>query len=225
MNVKASVSVFALIVANLVPLIGALFFNWDATLILALFWIENLIIGAFNLIKMFSLGVYHKDTSAFFKSVFFTFHYGAFCSVHGVILWDILGLAELDKTLYFSSESMGVLTIFTEGAVVLFAFIDKFEPQIWLGIVALLISHFVSFIEHFILRGNIFKNNAKELMMKPYVQIFILHAGLIFGAAAVEKFGSHIWLLIIIVLFKVTVDLVLHVRRHNKTQAKGRLFK
>jgi len=45
-------SALALIGANLIPLIGVIFYDWDSRLVLALFWIENLIIGVFNLAKM-----------------------------------------------------------------------------------------------------------------------------------------------------------------------------
>jgi len=218
MTLKSNLSLLALIAANFVPLIGALFFNWDAVLVLALFWIENLIIGAFNVAKLLTIGAVKREFKSFFLCAFFVFHYGAFCSVHGVILWDILGLDEIDKTLYFASESMGVLELFSEGAVVFFAFIDKFQPQIYLGIAALCLSHLVSFLENFILQGGVFKTEPRDLMAKPYAQILILHAGLIFGAAAVEKFGSPIWLLLIILVFKLVVDIVLFRRRRRKEQ-------
>lgn len=216
MHLKSNFSLFALISANVVPLFGALFFNWDAVFVLALFWIENLIIGAFNVVKMLSIGGVQREPKAVFLCAFFIFHYGAFCSVHGVILWDILGLGEIDKTLYFASESMGVLELFTEGIAVFFAFIDKFQPQIYLGVTALCLSHLVSFVENFLLRGEVLTTKAKDLMAKPYAQILILHAGLIFGAAAVQKFGSPIWLLLVILVFKLAIDVVLFRRRRKK---------
>lgn len=215
-NQTINFSISTLIIANLIPLIGALFFDWNAILILALFWIENLIIGGFNIIKMSSLGAYNKEPKALFIIAFFTFHYGAFCSIHGAILWDILGLDDIETATYFSSEWMGVGELFAEGVIVLLAFIDKFEPQIWLGIAALVMSHLVSFIEHFILRGGIFKGEAKDLMAAPYSQILILHAGLIIGAAAVEKFGSPLWLLVVIIVFKIVVNIVQHQRSLKK---------
>jgi len=215
MNIKANFSIIALVAANLIPLIGALFFDWDAVFILALFWIENLIIGAFNVLKMLGLAAYRRELKALFITAFFIFHYSAFCSIHGSILWSILGFENIDKGSYFASESMGVLELFSDGAIILFAFIDKFKPEIYLGIAALCISHLVSFIEYFIVRGQIFKLKAKDLMIKPYAQIFILHAGLIFGAAAVEKFGSPIWFLLVILTFKLIVDITLHLRRHR----------
>lgn len=216
MSLKTNLSTVALVGANLIPLIGVLFFDWNAILVLALFWIENLIIGGFNIIKLLGLSIYKKELKALFLCFFFIFHYGAFCSVHGVILWDILNLEELDSATYFSFEWVGIGQLFGEGATVLFAFIDKFQPQIWLGIAALSMSHFVSLIENFILRGEIFKAKANELMAKPYSQIFILHVGLIIGALAIEKLGSPMWLLLIIIAFKVSLDVIQHRRRHKK---------
>jgi len=221
MMIRPTFSIISLIAANSIPLIGALFFGWDAVLILALFWIENLIIGAFNLLKMLSVMMVKKEIKGLFISAFFVLHYGAFCSIHGSILWEILGLEKIDASNYFGSESMGVLELFTEGAAVLLAFIDKFEPQIWLGIAALTISHFVSFIENFILKGKILDLKVNDLMAKPYAQIIVLHVGLIFGAAAVEKFGSAIWLLLVILGFKIVVDLGLHVRRNKDDETSS----
>ena len=221
MNIKANLSIIALVSANLIPLIGVLFFDWNAILVLALFWIENLIIGGFNIIKLISLGIYKKDPKAFSSCLFFIFHYGAFCSIHGMTLWDILGLGDLDSSTYFSFEWIGVSYIFGEGATVLFAFVDKFQPQIWLGIAALSMSHFVSFIENFILRGGIFTSKTNKLMSQPYAQIFIMHIGLILGAFVVEKLGSPLWLLLIIITFKIAVDFMQHKRRHNKRVNQG----
>ena len=217
--VNKQLSTIALVAANLIPLIGALFFGWNAILILALFWIENLIIGFFNVIKFLSIAAIQKQPKALFLCAFFMLHYGAFCSVHGAVLWDILGLEKLDKALYFNFEWMGITELFSEGAVVFLAFIDKFQPQIWFGIAALAASQFVNFIEYFILRGEIFNTQAKDLMAKPYAQIIILHGGLIIGAAAVEKFGSPVWLLLVIIAFKITVEVVMHQRKLKKQNA------
>jgi len=81
----------------------------------------------------------------------------------------------------------------------------------------------VNFIENFILNGEVFKTEAKDLMRKPYVQIFILHAGLILGAAATAEFGSPIWLLIVIIGFKIAVETVMHQRKLKKQKRREEL--
>ena len=216
-------SSIALIGANLIPLIGALLFGWNAILILALFWIENLVIGAFNVIKLLAIAAYKKQPKALFLCAFFIFHYGAFCSIHGTILWEILGLEKLDKSLYFNFEWMGVAELFADGIVVFLAFIERFKLEILLGITALAGSHFINFIENFILRGEIFDTQAKDLMAKPYAQIIVLHGGLILGAAGVEKFGSPIWLLIIIIGFKIAIEIIMHQRNLKKQKRRNKL--
>jgi len=216
MNFKANFSILTLLAANIIPLVGALFFGWNAVLILALFWIENVIIGAFNLLKILSVAAYKKHPKALFIAGFFIVHYGAFCAIHGSLLWSILGLEEIDKTRYIAATSIEVLALYTDGVAVMLAFIEKFKPEIYVGLTALLLTHLVSFIEHFILRGDIYKTDAGALMAKPYGQIVVLHIGLILGAVAVERLGSPIWLLVIIIVFKLVMDFAQHIKRHNK---------
>ena len=45
-------AVAALIIANLVPLVGVLWFGWDVWGILIIYWLENGIVGLFNVLKM-----------------------------------------------------------------------------------------------------------------------------------------------------------------------------
>ena len=212
-------SALSLIVANLIPIIGALFYAWDAKLVLALFWIENLIIGGFNLLKMVSVVVYHARYRRLFVCGFFVLHYGLFCTVHGLFLWNLLDLGPLEPINGIDLTLIGPLALFSEGAAVLIGFVRVFEPIIWMGIGALGLSHLVSFVENFILRGEIFTLSANQLMAQPYTQIVALHAGLIVGAIALEKLASPLWLLVVIVAFKLALDLLQHQKRHSaKTQ-------
>jgi len=211
-----SFSLLTLIAANLVPLGGVLFYQWDATLILAIFWIENLIIGAFNLTKMLAVSALNKQPKGVFLGAFFVVHYGLFCSAHGLLLWKLLNLGQIDTSQYFSHVPNGPIELFAEGASVFLAFIDMHRPIILLGIGALFLSHFVSFIENFILRAEVFKLDASQLMGQPYVQIFAMHAGLIIGALAIDNFGSTIALLAVMVAFKLAIDIWQHSRRRKK---------
>ena len=45
-------AVVALVVANAIPLIGVLFFGWSVWTILIVYWLENGIVGVFNVLKM-----------------------------------------------------------------------------------------------------------------------------------------------------------------------------
>ena len=45
-------AVVALVVANAIPLVGVLFFGWNVWTILIVYWLENGIVGVFNVLKM-----------------------------------------------------------------------------------------------------------------------------------------------------------------------------
>ncbi|HYL56317.1 MAG TPA: DUF6498-containing protein [Gemmatimonadales bacterium] len=82
-----------LIAANLVPLAGVLFFGWSVYATLLLFWVENVIVGAFNILRM--LAATPDNPLAWVTKVFmipfFTFHYGMFVMVHGIFVLQLFG--------------------------------------------------------------------------------------------------------------------------------------
>lgn len=216
---KLPLSSYVLIAANLIPLAGVLFYDWDAILVLALFWIENLIIGGFNILRILSATFLKREWGGIFTCGFFILHYGMFCSVHGTLLSDLIGYPKVDYTDYFAAGNFGLGQIFLEAAAVFLSFVENLAPAIWLGIAALTMSRLVSFIENFILRGEIFTRRIAKLMVEPYSQILIMHVGLILGAVVLQKLNSPVWLLALIVLFKIIVDFNQHRRRHKESLA------
>ena len=48
---KPSLSVLSLVGANLVPLLGVLLLDWDAAVIVLLYWTENVVIGFYNILR------------------------------------------------------------------------------------------------------------------------------------------------------------------------------
>lgn len=69
-----------LVVSNLLPLAGVLFWDWDVGSIVMLYWSENVILGVYILVKMIA----RAPIGGWFAGVFFSVHCGGFCGVHGV---------------------------------------------------------------------------------------------------------------------------------------------
>lgn len=84
------IAVFGLLV-DISPILAIIFFGWGIDELVVFYWIENLIIGAGVLARLISCGVLGRQFSAIFLSVFFFFHYGMFCLVHGVFLFQFFG--------------------------------------------------------------------------------------------------------------------------------------
>lgn len=210
-----------LLLANAVPLFGVLFWHWDVVLVLALFWIENLIIGCFNLVRMGWASVLQRDSSGLFLICFFTVHYGVFCAAHGLLLAQLLG-QQVTVLETLGVDANGLLELFLRGAAVLVHFLNTLAPAIWLGVSALLLSRLSSFIENFVLHADIFTIKLNKMMMQPYRQILVMHVGLVVGAFLLQLLGSPVWLLALLVLLKTTVDYQQY-RRRNDQQLVGQV--
>jgi len=78
----------ALIGANLIPFVGIFLFGWDVKYIVLLYWIENLVVTFYNILKMLAPRTNQavEHAGKLFVIPFFCIHYGGFCAVHGFFL-------------------------------------------------------------------------------------------------------------------------------------------
>jgi len=84
------VSLAMLVAANLLPLFGVLFSGWSVFIVMSLFWLENVIIGAWNVPRM-ATQLLRGQWGALFLIPFFIVHYGLFCAIHGLFVMGIFG--------------------------------------------------------------------------------------------------------------------------------------
>jgi hypothetical protein len=221
-QVRQLVSLGLLGAANVVPLMGVITFGWDAGMIILFYWFENIIIGAFNILKIVLLP---SDTigvhlSKLFFIPFFLIHYGGFCAVHGVfvlVFTQGMGdgaaspMADMDISFAWGPFIfVGLLLHVLSKAIEVLP-----RGSDW-GILALTASHGISLMLHY-WRGNEQKEvDVKQLMMEPYKRVVLLHVVIIAGGAPVMMMGSPLPLLILLVIGKTVLDAVLHFREHRK---------
>lgn len=207
-----------LILSNLVPILGVLLGGWDAASIVLIYWAENLVIGAYNILKMLTVApISLKDISGrLFIILFFIIHYGGFAAGHGAFLMEFLEIGDAEN---ISSEQNA-----WPGPLVLLQMLWNVVQSIWVSmpsgfiwaLVALVISHGVSYVVNFILAGERNTTKVKQLMGQPYGRVVIMHVAIIAAGFFIIKLGSPVALLISLVLAKIIMDVVLHNRSHKK---------
>lgn len=201
-------SVLSLIVANLVPLYGVLFLHWQVFPILLLFWLENVIVGLFNALKMLAVAPTIPGTWAAKLVIvpFFCFHYGMFTLAHGVFVFGFFGgyFTELDSFPTVNSVYQGI---------------GDFQLN-W-AVLALFISHAISFAMNYVGKGEYKQAKLKELMVQPYSRVVILHITIVIGAFLVMISNAPNYILVILVLLKIFIDVKTHMREHNKYAVRG----
>lgn len=209
--------VVSLVVANLIPLAGVVLWGWDLWTILALYWVENGIIGLFNLAKILMAegsldlpaGVQLPGASTADRAgispllpigrvglaIFFLIHYGIFWVGHGVFVLFVL-------------PGFGDARIAFDGIA---ANLD----QVLYGAIGLAISHGISFWLNYIGRGEYRRTSPYRLMGAPYARVVVLHVAIIIGAFVSMILGTPIGALIVLVLLKTGLDLSFHRREHE----------
>jgi hypothetical protein len=214
-------AVIALIVANLIPLAGVLWFGWDVWGILIIYWLENGIVGLFNVLKMAraegpedgvagtsvetrqrinSLTINGRPASDSGKAAlipFFVMHYGIFWVVHGVFVLTLPLFA-----------IMG-----TDGEPDFGATVDPLA--ILFVLACLFISHGLSYRLNFIGRGEYLRTTAAGQMFAPYGRLVVLHITIIIGAIVISMTGAPAAAIVVLVLLKIALDLGLHLAEHR----------
>lgn len=197
-------SVLALLAANFIPLVCVIVFDWDVFPLMLLFWTENLIIGGYNILKM--LGCRTGGTSAalskLFLVPFFTVHYGMFTLVHGIFVVTLFG---------GGTNHSGL------GPNMIFAALR--EQQLVVPVLALVVSHGVSFATNYLRGGEYRTVTLPRLMFQPYGRIVILHVTVLGGGFLMQALHSPALGLAFLVVVKCVVDLVSHLREREKSAA------
>ena len=218
---KDNLSLLALIGANLIPLVGIFLFDWDVTFIVVLYWIENLIAGFYNILKMALLKMDQAagNLGKLFIIPFFCVHYGGFCAGHGFFLIHFFKIGSGSSPFDNGNDWWGPF-IFIQLLLSVIAKIWGSKPpgMIW-AMIGLTVSHGISFVENYIFRQEYKTSSMKKLMHQPYQRIVVMHIAIIAGSIFVMKLNSPLPLLIILILLKIFFDLYLHKKSH-KTKAQ-----
>ena len=200
-------SVLVLLLANLVPLAGVVFFGWSVLPVMFLFWLENVVVGIFNVLKLICVGGRGaQHVIKFFLVPFFCFHYGIFTLVHGVFVFALFGAGQ------FTSQN-----VFPD-----FQQLRDFVANQHLGwaMLALVLSHGFSFVWNFILRGEYLATNVVVLMAQPYGRVVVLHVAIIGGGFLIIAMGSPTAGLTLLVMLKIVLDVLAHAKEHALNKAK-----
>lgn len=199
-------SVIALLLANLVPVFGVLCLHWEVFPLMFLFWSENVIVGAFNVLKM--LCAAPKDTLAWtgklFIIPFFCVHYGMFTFVHGIFVIALFGGGMQHGAGFPNAETF--LRIIREN-------------HLGWAIAGLAISRAISFATNYLGNGEYQRASVQQLMAQPYGRIVVLHIAILGGGFLVMALHSPLMGLLLLVALKIALDLRGHFAERKKFAA------
>jgi hypothetical protein len=202
-------SVIAMVLANLVPVFGVLVLHWEVFPLMFLFWSENVIVGAFNVLKMLT----NQPASPvmwigkIFFIPFFCFHYGMFTLVHGMFVIDIFGGHANGAHGFKGMHGFPGPAEFWNIAV---------QNQLVWAILGLAVSRGVSFVANYIGKGEYQRVGLQQLMGQPYGRVMIMHVAILVGGFLMMALHSPVVGLLLLVILKTMFDLGSHVGERKK---------
>jgi hypothetical protein len=185
-----------LVGANLLPAVGVLFMGWSLVSIMALYWIENLIVGFFTIHKMAYARAQSDGAATKLVIIpFFCAHYGIFCAAHGffIFIFFLMG-----------SARSGSGNLLAHVPVLLVSELAGLATPV----LGLFVSYGFSFYQNYIKSGMYRYASLTSLMSEPYPRIIPLHIGLILGGFVILSLGSPVWIVLILVALKTGAEVL-----------------
>ena len=193
--------------SNLAPIAGVLFLGWDAGLLLVLFWLESVLTGVFNALRMLLSrpGDPANWIGKLFSVPFFCVHFGGFCYGHGLIVAFVVAPDSPLKYLYEDP----------------FTFVHQLTSldTLGIGVLGIVLGQAISLISDFLLSGEYRTTYSSDYMRRPYGRVVLLNVCLVLFAVPVAQLGSPLYLLVPMCLFKVVADCVTLIKSQSKPVA------
>lgn len=169
--------------------------------ILFVYFLETIIIGVFNALKMFCSLIF-TNSSGYILIPFFLFHYGFFIAIQSIFAFALFGINDnsVFKEPFYILENYAIIINLADMKYVL--------P-------AIIFTHIGKFFTDFIHHKKYLQFSANELMTKPYIRIFIQQFVVIisFFFMVLGKAGAIAAVLLI--LFRLIIDLVMESVKEN----------
>jgi hypothetical protein len=180
----------ALLLLNLVPAFGVLHYGWTTFDLIFLYWLENLVIGAFMILRILVRRYEHPVmlVMPLFMVPFFSFHYGMFCYVHGIFVFELFG-PESIKNMELLPAIPDVLR----------------SNHLLIGVTALSLFHLFTWVNELVRFGP-GADDIKSVTVRPYRRIIVLHITIIVGGFVITALGEPSAALLILIGLKIAFD-------------------
>jgi hypothetical protein len=190
-----SASGLVLVGVNMLPLAGVLLFDWSLANVVLLYWAESALIGFYTVLKICVVG----KAAAVVAVPFFVGHFGGFMAAHFMFVYGFF-VREWDTTGPEPSAMEALAGLF---------------GPLWLTLIALAVSHGVSFVVNFIGQREYEGTTVSKLMAAPYKRILVMHLTVIFGGWLVMAFETPAPVLLLLVVLKAAADFRAHAKEHT----------
>jgi hypothetical protein len=217
-----SQSDYLVIAANLVPVYGVLFLEWNAKEVFLVYCLETIIVGIFTLLKLGITGAIKKrdvwntqNGKTIYMPVisfmlFFIVHYGMFVAIQMGMFFEVSSIGK--------NSGIGFFNFF-------YRWPELITREIYIMLGVFIVSYAFRNITEFILSGEYRTASLGLLMFQPYGRIFVQQVTVILGSMFLAFGGGKVFIVIfalIKIFFEVFVNYEAIIRKSVRDLASGK---
>src|SRR5262245_32682575 len=223
------IAAIALILANLVIVAWTLKDQWGFLQILYLFWFEAIVIGAYNLLKMFVVFVWGNPFGSWlgrwvgFESPLAAVFYGLMAMIFFVVKFGgftlAMGFALLILPAWLQQPETGQQAGNSDQLVLVAKAFKAASRGLPVSLAALVVSHGISFVVNFLRRREYERASILVLVFWPYARMALVLAVLVVAGLAAgisPPLGRTTIFAVMVVLLKLLADLASHAFEHTR---------
>ncbi|WP_299215291.1 DUF6498-containing protein [uncultured Dokdonia sp.] len=167
------------------------------------YFLESIVVGLLNIVKMTITTLFGRTQKAdnhpsiaHFQTIFFAIHYGGFVAIQSIFAFVLF---EMDQTSVITN-SLDLMGNYLK--------VLHFDGMGWV-MMSIIAQNVGYFINNFIIKEKYHQYRAADLMMKPYVRIFVQQFVVIIAAFFVIFYEAGIMAAILLILFRTCIDLMI----------------
>jgi hypothetical protein len=216
-NLSKFLPLAILLVSNVIPLVGVLYWGWDIFVLLMLYWMETVVIAFWTLLRILIAGDFAGSflgevIARVFMFAFFLVHSGGFMLGHFIFLWAFFGKEWLDQIPVSNSLSTLPLEAFWDKMVIANGLLIPLAVSfVARGVAFASEMSRVSLWKRLVSEESPGGKSAGGLVGGLYVRIVIMHFVVIVGAILAQRFGA-IAPLVLLIAVKTIVDIWFMIR-------------
>ncbi|MFA6524922.1 MAG: DUF6498-containing protein [Patescibacteria group bacterium] len=207
-----------LLSVNFIPIIGVMFFDWNLFSIMFLYWLENLVIGIYSLLKIKktyyyliskqkNLSVASRVLATWGQVMSFVFNYGLYTIVHGVFVIAMFGMSTATSPTIVNLGPVKISDIIWPEISIL---------GILLSFIMLIISHGFSYYNNFIAQEEYKYYTINYLSKSSFERVIALHFIIVISGFIILAMGYSKLTIVILIIIKTLIDFYAHSKEHGK---------
>jgi len=165
-----------MVLSHTPPVLGAMFWDWDISTILLLYWMENVLIGFFTMLKISRCQESENYSDAGHENVatHWPMVYGIFMAVHGFGVLLITALSIDDNTMFLT------------GTII---YLAKQIGWVMVAFIPLVFEQWYAYRVDFLGEEKYNRGITKDLISRPYSRVAPMHVVIVLGGGAVALAG------------------------------------